>query len=89
MTIFTVEGIIIGLLGVICTLLSYWAIRLENRIALLATALIDIRERVPKEYVSKEEFRERAIEIFESMIHRMAVTGSYRKSSCPKDKQLL
>lgn len=70
MTLFTIDNIIIGLLGVICTLLSYWAIRLENRITLILTGLIDIRERIPKEYVHKEEFKERIEEICESIIHK-------------------
>lgn len=70
MTLVTIDNIIIGLLGVICALLSYWAIRLENRITLILTGLIDIRERLPKEYIPKEEFKERIEEICESIIHK-------------------
>ncbi len=67
MTLLTIESIIIGLLGIVCALLSYWAIRLENRIATLESALIELREGIPKEYLTKNDCRERTRDIFDAL----------------------
>lgn len=53
------ETAILGLLGLVCGLLAYWATRLEGRVDELKENQCRIVEEMHKNYVPREDCRER------------------------------
>ena len=57
------QTVIIGLLGIVCSLLAYWATRLEGRVDELKESQCRIGEEIHKNYVPREDCRERTGQI--------------------------
>lgn len=57
------ETAILGLLGIVCSLLAYWATRLEGRVDELKESQCRIVEEMHKNYVPREDCRERTGQI--------------------------
>ena len=57
------ETVILWLLGIVCGLLAYWATRLEGRVYDLKESQCRIVEEMHKNYVPREDCRERAGQI--------------------------
>ena len=57
------ENVILGLLGLVCGLLAYWATRLEGRVDELKESQCRIVEEMHKNYVPREDCRERTGQI--------------------------
>ena len=85
------QTLIIVLLGIVCSLLAYWAARLESRVDELKENQCRIVEEMHKNYVPREECRERngqilaGLERVDDKLDRVADSvrsgGSYGKQA--------
>jgi hypothetical protein len=85
------QTLIIVLLGIVCSLLAYWAARLESRVDELKENQCRIVEEMHKNYVPREDCRERngqilaGLERVDDKLDRVADSvrsgGSYGKQA--------
>lgn len=85
------QTLIIVLLGIVCSLLAYWAARLESRVDELKENQCRIVEEMHKNYVPREDCRERngqilaGLERVDDKLDRVADSvrsgGSYEKQA--------
>ncbi|MEG1609641.1 MAG: hypothetical protein RR317_00465 [Bilophila sp.] len=61
------QALVLGLLGLVCALLTYWGTRIEQRVDELKKQHYSIAEEVHKDYVPRGDCRERTGQILGSL----------------------